>query len=1277
VRERLFRGDGFNHERSRREDFDPIAEGNRYGLTPEESTELWARARREATNHDGVCNESLARERFAQMAEQFKPTPGKRTQVEVASGAASARNVSSRVPGKTTQVLARASSHARVGVPGRTTLVASQDYSDVCTPEDSRGFFRRYIGGGHAARSKLERAVASRDHYAAVVAMLALQQDLRLARHHLANGLEHDEGPRGELAALEGSTAPLLAKLPNMSARDRSWELWGPESAEWRAAIGSPTESPESAAEPVLEMVSPRAERTQPESASAADRDELPGASDVARALAALQAPKPTETSGQARVDGAHGAEPRAPVRLPAPMRARMERAYGQPFGDVELHPDSAEVPVGQGAITRERRIYLEPGAVDLETQRGEHIIAHELAHAVQQRDSGERDGTRQELEHEAARAAALAMQGQTARIASLIPSMELNEAAHGARAATFGEDDARAGEKRAPSTAARGGRPGGADAPSQVAALREQFFALAIEGRGVGEALAATDPATTAAELPELRNRGVSLLRPMTSAAGGEVERALARGSTGAALPGELAARRSPHIGAGAADAARLEAKRDADRHMAPVPPPPDASGLTPSSTSQLQQALDPWLPRGLGPAAPNSAPIWHANAPQPMTLYRRAVSSGETDHSEVVAAALRQRGTGQTLPMELRREFEQVVGVSLAEVRVHTDALAARVARAVGAEAFTVGAEVFFAEGAFAPETRAGRKLIAHELTHVAQMLRGRNAPTHDGLQVSQPGDPAEHEADAVADRVDQLAPERVSIDATAGKSLPADVRARFESSFGADLGHVRIHRDARAEAWVDSLGANAATTANHIAFAAGQFAPSTPDGDRLIGHELAHVLQHANGRVAPGMTTPGDAAETEADHAGGRAAAGLPAGPIRAPAAAVARDVPGKRTELIEFEVDPTNPNQLVHEPTPEANALWIDSSMTQVGYTIWLFGFAVWVKDQPLSILIPSDHIRFTVEKAIPINHHIYNSYAEAVAAVAKTLVPASDKTPRYAYYWGAGGMVVAPTLICPATAPRTTETMLQARVKYAEYVQRELIGLAEMMILTKLLSVAYQRAGRVGGGEEPAPSKLGKTPGKAEPVKTHPVEAKPGKATPGEGEPVKGEPVKTRPVKSEPAKGEPAKGEPAKGEPAKTKEVSGETETTRIGKQVHKANADARRQSGDWDDVNTPMKMKDGQKVRVPKRVNPKTGEPVGADTQVAQPDAVSYKRGEILDDKPAGRPISKDRQEMIRNIEAYRQRTGELPTKIIIERYDPATGKHVSTETYSPSEFVP
>lgn len=226
MKERLFRGDGFEHERLRREDFDPIAEGKRYGLAPDMSAAIWDHVRREATNRDGLWDEDRARERFAQLAESIAerggklgPAPFKSTQVEVAASSnATVRNeLADPVPGRMTRMLARVSGYARVGLRqdlGRTTLAASEPDSDLCAPEDSLGFVRRYVSGGHAALSKLETAIASHDHYAALAATISLQRDLKWARRHLANGLAHDEGLRREITALEGRPSSFSQKCP-------------------------------------------------------------------------------------------------------------------------------------------------------------------------------------------------------------------------------------------------------------------------------------------------------------------------------------------------------------------------------------------------------------------------------------------------------------------------------------------------------------------------------------------------------------------------------------------------------------------------------------------------------------------------------------------------------------------------------------------------------------------------------------------------------------------------------------------------------------------------------------------------------------------------------------------------------------------------------------------------------------------------------------------------------------------------------------------------------
>jgi hypothetical protein len=71
---------------------------------------------------------------------------------------------------------------------------------------------------------------------------------------------------------------------------------------------------------------------------------------------------------------------------------------------------------------------------------------------------------------------------------------------------------------------------------------------------------------------------------------------------------------------------------------------------------------------------------------------------------------------------------------------VRVHADAEAARSARSVNALAFTVGRDVVFGAGQYAPGTRAGRELLAHELTHVVQ--QGGVSPRAPEAQPDFPG-------------------------------------------------------------------------------------------------------------------------------------------------------------------------------------------------------------------------------------------------------------------------------------------------------------------------------------------------------------------------------------------------------------------------------------------------------------------------------------------------------------------------------------------------------
>lgn len=77
-------------------------------------------------------------------------------------------------------------------------------------------------------------------------------------------------------------------------------------------------------------------------------------------------------------------------------------------------------------------------------------------------------------------------------------------------------------------------------------------------------------------------------------------------------------------------------------------------------------------------------------------------------------------------------------------------------------------------------------------------------------------------------------------------AGRALDPDLRRSMEHGFGRSLTGVRVHTGAPAAEAAAEIGALAFTTGNDIFFGAGQYRPGTPDGDHMIGHEIAHTLQ-----------------------------------------------------------------------------------------------------------------------------------------------------------------------------------------------------------------------------------------------------------------------------------------------------------------------------------------------------------------------------------------------------------------------------------------------
>ena len=128
---------------------------------------------------------------------------------------------------------------------------------------------------------------------------------------------------------------------------------------------------------------------------------------------------------------------------------------------------------------------------------------------------------------------------------------------------------------------------------------------------------------------------------------------------------------------------------------------------------------------------------------APQ---IARRAEPGADRAVPAAQADLLSQLGSGQPLDTATRHSFEERFGVGFGSVRVHANAAAADSARMLRARAYTMGRDVVFGAGQYAPRTSEGRRLLAHELTHVVQQRDGL-PPTGQGIRVTArpPGDAA----------------------------------------------------------------------------------------------------------------------------------------------------------------------------------------------------------------------------------------------------------------------------------------------------------------------------------------------------------------------------------------------------------------------------------------------------------------------------------------------------------------------------------------------------
>ena len=156
-------------------------------------------------------------------------------------------------------------------------------------------------------------------------------------------------------------------------------------------------------------------------------------------------------------------------------------------------------------------------------------------------------------------------------------------------------------------------------------------------------------------------------------------------------------------------------------------------------------------------------------------------------------------------------------------------------------------------------APQLARGPMLRAHEVagnSEVLASLTGRGNPVL-----------AQRLSRAVAG-IEEQEP-GLQMPAPGGEHLPGPVLERMNALFEHDFSHVRIRRDRAAADAAADLHAHAFALGADLFFGSGEFSPATPEGERLLVHELTHVVQADEGRLPTGggVSSPSDPSEREA--------------------------------------------------------------------------------------------------------------------------------------------------------------------------------------------------------------------------------------------------------------------------------------------------------------------------------------------------------------------------------------------------------------------------
>jgi hypothetical protein len=164
------------------------------------------------------------------------------------------------------------------------------------------------------------------------------------------------------------------------------------------------------------------------------------------------------------------------------------------------------------------------------------------------------------------------------------------------------------------------------------------------------------------------------------------------------------------------------------------------------------------------------------------PSLIQRAEFESAARNAMPVATPPVLAGGGGHALDSETQDSMGASFNQDFSSVRIHDDSAANEAARDLNARAFTTGRDVYFRQGAYDPGSDSGRKLLAHELTHVVQQSQGAKGVGTSVFSVSHPSDPLEHEADQASEAVMRGERPRISIPS---QTVPRTARSSVRGS------------------------------------------------------------------------------------------------------------------------------------------------------------------------------------------------------------------------------------------------------------------------------------------------------------------------------------------------------------------------------------------------------------------------------------------------------------------------------------------------------------